>query len=68
MLLKGFLFAKSRDPLHDFASPLHGELRCADEKELAICMLTTAFFSNLELGFLSVRKLEHKSVLQDDPF
>lgn len=68
ILLNGFLFAESRNPLHAFALPLHGDLRCADEKKLAITMLTAAFFANLKNGCLSFRRIEHKSVLQDDPF
>ena len=27
ILLNGFLFAESRDPLHAFALPLHGDFR-----------------------------------------
>ena len=68
ILLNGFLFAESCDPLHAFPLPLHGEQRFADEKELAIKMITAAFFANIETGFLGVRQAEHKSVLQDDPF
>lgn len=41
---------------------------CADEKELAINMLTAAFFANHSAGCLFIRKAEHKSILQDDPF
>jgi len=68
ILLNGFLFAESRDPLHAFALPLHGDEICADERGLAIIMLTAAFFANLDAGCLSIRKVEHKSVLQDDPY
>lgn len=68
ILLNGFLFAESRDLLHAFPLPLHGDQRFADEKELAKKMITAAFFANIENGFLAVRQVEHKSVLQDDPF
>ena len=52
-------------PLH---YPCMATFADTDEKELAINMLTAAFFANLNAGCLSVRKVEHKSVLQDDPF
>ncbi|PKO02576.1 MAG: hypothetical protein CVU43_07090 [Chloroflexi bacterium HGW-Chloroflexi-5] len=68
ILLNGFLFAESRDPLHAFPLPLHEDQRFADEKELAKKMITAAFFANIENGFLAVRQVERKSVLQDDPF
>jgi len=68
ILLNGFLFAGYIDPLHAFALPLPGLQRFADEKKLAVAMITAAFFANINKGFINVKKSEHKSVLQDDPF
>jgi hypothetical protein len=69
ILLNGFLVCRILRPtsLLSFAFTWR-EQRCVDEQELAITMITAAFFAKIENKSLAVRQAEHKSANQDDPF